>query len=150
MDAKLMNLLTLNEYYLLRSRKTEKPYIDEGRNCYLFANKGDAELFIEEIKDTFIDDKPSNYRMQLITDMHRYGAKNIRVMPRTNQIEDIPIEEKDLKRGYANVDANFNVLMLKQTLKKKYMIALKKDVFLTPILIDERAVGLQLRYNKRR
>nr|WP_297765562.1 SseB family protein [uncultured Butyrivibrio sp.] len=135
-----MNLLTLNEYYLLLSKITGKPYIDERRNCYLFANKSDAESFCEEIKDTEISEA-SHYRMQFITDMHRLGVTNIRVMPRSNSIEDIPIEESDLKKGYVNIEANFNAIMIKQTRKKKYMKALKRAVFLTPILIDPRLPG---------
>ncbi|MCR5670689.1 MAG: hypothetical protein K6G10_06755 [Butyrivibrio sp.] len=139
METTHLNLLTLTEYYLIRSKKTQKPYIDPNGSCYLFSIKKDAEAFSTALEDTYVDE-PRHYRLQFITEIYGYGIKTVMVKQKTNDFEKIPVLKGDAKREYANPKASLNTLLLKQTLKKKYMRELKNAVFLAPILIDPRAV----------
>ena len=137
MEQKYVNLLTLTEYYLVSSTITDKPYIDEALNCYLFTKKSDAEAFSGELKDTKVLDAKT-YRLQFITELYGYGVKNIRVMTRESKFSNIPVEKADAAKQYANPETCRNLILLKQTLKKKYAKALKKGMFIAPILIDPR------------
>lgn len=142
MDEKLMNVLTLQEYHLLTSEKTLKPYIDEKGACYLFYLRSDAEKFISDKSDIKIEDA-KHFRMPFIAELYGYGIKAINVKQKGGDSALIPIEKGDVKREYTNQLASLSVALLKQTSKKKYMKALKGAVFLAPILIDPR---LEKRY----
>lgn len=137
MEAKLMNLLTLQEYHLITSEKTSKPYVDQYGCCYLFYIRSDAEKFSSQIPGTKVENARS-FRMQFITELYGYGIKGIKLKQKDDKFELIPVEKADAKREYTNQLASLNTLLLKQTSKRKYMKELKEAVFLAPVLIDPR------------
>ena len=139
MEQELINLLTLTEYFLIKSEKTKKPYSDENGNCYLFEVKSDAEAFAHKKEDVKIENAKS-YRMQFIAELYGHGIKGIKVKQRNKEYKIIPVDKKATRRQYANPDASFNVMMLNQTRKKKYAKELKNVVFITPVLIDPRFI----------
>lgn len=132
-----MNALTLEEYHLLTSEKTEKPYIDEKGRCYLFYLRSEAERFISDMSDIKIEDA-RHFRIQFVAELYGYGIKTIRLKQKGGDVVEIPIDKGDVKREYTNQLASLSVTLLKQTSKKKYMKALKGAVFLVPVLIDPR------------
>ena len=138
MNKEHVGILTLEQYHLLVSTRTNKPYIDDNGRCYLFYLKSDAEKFINDMSDIKIDNARL-FGKQNIAEFYAYGIREIRIKQKGGNIAIIPIEKGDVRKDYTNHLASFSVTMLKQTSKKKYLTALKGAVFLAPILIDPRA-----------
>lgn len=139
MEQEHVNLLTLTEYFLIKSEKTKKPYTDEDGSCYLFETKSDAEVFCKNLSDIKIEN-PKMYRMQFIAEIYGYGIRQIKVKQRNKDCKTIPVDKKDVRRQFSNPEASYNVMMLNQTRKKKYARELKNVSFITPVMIDPRFI----------
>ncbi len=128
-------------YYLIRSTKTEKPYIDINDGCYLFEAKMEAISFTKNIPDTSIDEA-RQLTPRFCTDMHSYGIKYIRIKERgEKKSTDIEITKNDIKKQFYNCEANRDILRLLQTSQKKYLRDLKDKLLIIPININVRAKG---------
>lgn len=138
-----VDMLTLTAYYMIMSTTTDKPYMDVNGGCYLFESKGDAEGFCKGLEDKKTAIKNSmNYRtLTLCSQLYKEGFTKIIVKKTKGNFHQVPIDVADTKRDYYNPECTRNLLMLKQTKKKKYLKALKDTVFLAPMLIETRLPG---------
>ena len=139
MEKDDINLLTLKEYYLVESLLTQKPFFDEKMRCYLFEIKSDASAFCKDMKNVKILDAKT-YRTLFVSELYGYGATSIRIKPRNGGFKDIAVDNDIKQRKYLNPETCKNIIMLRQTSKKKYARNLKNGKFLSPVLIDPRYV----------
>lgn len=140
MEQEYVNILTLNQYFMIMSTITGKPYIDKDFNGYLFESKSDAEGFVMGLKNSSIKIPEQYYRvLNLCTELYQYGFKNIKI--KRKEKEDfitIPVSKADAKTEYYNHYANRYILRLRETRKSEYLKALKNVPFLAPIIMDTR------------
>lgn len=139
MDDKERNLLELGEYHILRSNKTKKPYIDENKQCYVIEGISDIKEMVKNIPDTYYDKKSTLNQSIYCNEFYSEGIEKIVFRPLKKEEMVIDITKGDIKkRFYANKDANFNLLLLTETSKKKYLRNLKSCSFITPVVLDPR------------
>lgn len=134
-----VNLLTLKEFYMILSEKTQRPYLDINYACYLFDTKSEADVFAKSLDKCTVKNSQYYRAKILCTDLLTFGIKSIKIKEKGNDsFVDIPINTKDGKNIYYNEACNRYLLRLKQTSQKKYLFKLKDVNFLAPILIDIR------------
>lgn len=138
MEQEYIDLLTLNEYYLIMSAKTGKPYMDRDYSCYMFELHSDAETFCTEIPDTISAESKNYKQIEFCTGFYSYGIRNIKVFPRGKTCINIPLGINDVKKQFYNSEANGLVYRLKQTSEKKYLRELKNVPLFAPVLINPR------------
>ncbi len=140
MDQDQKNLLTIKPYYLIRSKRTKRPYIDMNRACYMFETNSDATTFAQESEDTYVEEAKTYRQAVFATEFYSYGIRKIKVKGRKDEtFIEIPIEPTDIHRQFYNEEVNHLLYRLKQTGKKEYLLALKNGQILIPTLIEARA-----------
>ena len=74
-----VSLLTLKPYCLIRSKLTERLYLDKDLRCYVFESEREAKQFCEQIEDTTFD--PPAYLKQgpFIALCYGLGVEKIRL-----------------------------------------------------------------------
>ena len=142
MEKRLINLLTIDPYFLVMSKATKKPYIDANYSCYMFSSKREANGFVGVMEGTYIDDKAKNYTKDICSLLYSYGVSCIHIKTAKNDdFVDIPVEQEDIRKQYYNGFLNSRICRLKQTRKAKYLREMYKAKFIVPILIDKRKRG---------
>ena len=140
MEQGSINLLTLNQFHLIKSDITKKPYIDKNGACYMFALKSEATAFCNEIPNISFGAAESYKQAVFCTEFYALGIDRIKIKLRDNKdFIEVPVEEGDAKRQYYNHVGNQLIARLKQTNAKKYLRAMKKTPFLSPVMINPRS-----------
>lgn len=140
MDSAYKNIIELKEYYIVKSSKTNKPYLDEYFNCYLYETTFEFDDFSKKFTDTYIETKPEHLTpATYMIEFYSYGINNIIVKQANKKEIKIPLEnDPDIKKQYYNRETNRNLLRLKQTGEKRYLRELKDKDFFVPLYIEER------------
>lgn len=139
MEKEYRDLLSLKEYYIIRSSKTKKPFLDTEYNCYLFETMNDANKFVNTHKDLYFD--PCSFLQDnvFITEFYSYGINNIIIKTAKGDLTSVPLkDETGQKKQFYNISAQREILRLKQTGEKKYVRNLKNNNFIIPLKISER------------
>ena len=139
MSSDEKNLLTIKEYYLIRSSITKKPYIDRNYSCYLFEAKSEADTFCKSIPNTY-PDMAKFYTQRIFgTEFYGYGIKNIKVKPiKADKTITIAVSKEDAKKHYYAPKLTSNILRIKQTKEKAYLREIKDEIVLVPCQIEPR------------
>lgn len=139
MEESNKNLLTIDTFCVIKSNKTNKPYLDNNFNCYLFALIDDAKNFTEKNKDTYYENPMNLTERIFINTFYSYGIKNIYVKQAHKEPIKIPLEnDPDTEKLFFNTNLNRNLLRLKQTGEKKYLRNIKDELVYLPINIEAR------------
>lgn len=144
MDSDSIALLTGKKYYLIMSKKTKKAYIDKDGSGYLFSVKHEAESYVKILgKDVYVTDQAKSITQN--RDIKEYICLGMKLLCIKRRDKDTPDKIKlgrgDIKKGYYNVDLEFNVIRLRQTSMLKYLLAMKDNTFLVPVYIETRKAG---------
>ena len=123
MTPKERDLLEKNEYYLLKSTITDKPYIDQNNGCYMFDVMSDATAFGEALnQDVHIENAKYYPYGVFCTAFYSYGIDHINVKQKgVKDYTVVKLLQEDADKQYFNPFANLLVYRLKQTSKKKYL-----------------------------
>ena len=140
MDTDAYNALTLKEFYIVKSKETGKPYISEQREAFLFEILRDATPFIEKNPDLYVDDRPQMIKKDVFTSgFYSEGIRCINMMnPKTKKTTQVAISKEECKVQYYNEELNADILLLKETKKKKYLREMHDKHFLLPVEIRAR------------
>lgn len=144
MTQEEVNTLTLTTYQVIRTKKTNKMYIDEDGAVHIYEIMGDADKYISETKDdSLYYDKPESIRaLFFCTEAYDQGADKIFVKPVNKPPVIIEIKgdykNKEVKRKYYNHGLNRAINGLQQTQKTKYLREIKSQKAIIPIIIDKR------------
>ena len=120
--------------YMIMSRLTKQPFIDEKRNAYVFRKKEEAEAFASEIRDTKVRETEKDAGQSVFSECFAAGAKTLRERSGDREVtHDLSEEEMD-KRFY-NGALNANVARYLHTHNLEYLRAVKNCRFIVPIRI---------------
>ena len=150
MNQDEINTLTLTTYYILRSKKTGRIYIDEENTAHLYEVQKDANEYIEKTDDSLYFDKPESVRaLFLCTEIYDQGGDRIYVKKANKSGIYIEVtgdyKNKEVKKQFYNHELNGSINKLRQTLKKKYLREMKDMNLIIPIKIDPRMPKQQQR-----
>lgn len=136
------NLIELNQYYIIKSKITNLPYLSEDCGIYIIQMPSDADEFISKHENTFKDES-----IQLTKDIYGrqfydLGCKKIYVKSGYSEMQVIPLEKEDAynskcKKLY-NGKSNFAFLRLLETNKRNYLRMLKDERVFCPVKIEQR------------
>ncbi len=125
------------KYYILYSKKTNLPYLNVSNMLYLFETKMDAEIFKKNASEPiYIKEDGED-----IVDFGKYynmGFDKIYIFKAGGKKRKINITEADIKVKFYNKELNKGLLRMKQTSQNQYIRHIKKEKFLTPVLIEPR------------
>ena len=110
MEQEYINLLTINQFYMIYGSRTKKPYIDADGGCYLFEIKSAASDFSNQVEDTYVENAKAYKQTEFCNEFYGLGTK-----------------------------CNFAIQRLRQTRQKQYLRELKTRKFLTPAMVEPRA-----------
>ncbi len=141
MEQKIIDLFTINKYVMIKSTITKMPYIDKNGACFMMNSMSEAKQFTDIRKNTECDElKNYNNIQSLVDTFYQQGIKKINV--KLNEKDDFfvyEIKKEDLKTNrYCNHEANFLLIRYHETGEKKYLKALKKCLFITPVALPHR------------
>lgn len=139
-----INVLTLSKFYQIYSESTKRLYIDKDFRCYLFEAEREAKQFCEKIEGIYYDKDSSSYIKQgpFVSLCYGLGIDTIRVKSvKREKYVDIKVSIKDARHQFYNSETEKNILRLKQTKKRKYLIELASSFFISPVMIDKREEG---------
>lgn len=139
MQKKDIDKLTLSEYFVIKSSKTNTVYMGPDRQAYLFSaeSRNDANQFIKEHEGTYFDDKPAYYQStNLLQELYPQGFSWVVI--NNNADEKIEIVATDIPNDFFNARANANILLLRQSKKKQYLRNMAEETYITPVKIDKR------------
>lgn len=130
------NGVTSTGQYLILSAITKKPYIDESRQSYLFANKLEAEAYIKNQKnDKIFWKNMSQEKLKTICSWcYAAGAEFIIIVEAGKQMVR-KLSERHLDKSYYNCRLNADMTLLHHTKKMKYIMDLAECEFIVPIKI---------------
>ncbi|WP_027432040.1 SseB family protein [Lachnospira multipara] len=135
-----MNILSLNEFYMIMSSKTKKPYINKQYNCYMFDTKKSADDFIAQFPSAniFISDKIKNFKSKVFLEkLYNLGIKNIILEFKKEKII-IATEKPELRFLLYNPLTEGYLLQLRQSGGKKYLRDLWNCNFFTAVRVEKR------------
>lgn len=137
------NLLTLTKYYVIYSDFTNRIYLDRKYQCYIFSSNLEAKQFCDQLPGTHFKSNPCYIKPRPFISMcYGTGVEQIMVKSVMNDsYVNIPVRKDDAGCQFYNREAERNILRLKQTHQKKYLLKLAEQYFLSPIMIDERENG---------
>lgn len=139
MDPAIEQKISFSKLYLLRSRLTDSPYLDEKGGCFLFESKHDAEKMKEEHEDTTVDDGKNYINSEFNTGFYSQGASLIHVIRRDKKESfDAEIDPADCKKQFYNHEVTFALNRLVQTKEKRYLRMLHDKEFFIPTMIEAR------------
>ncbi len=120
----------------LMSKKTKKIYISEKAEVFLYEKK---ELVDDKFakNDSLFFDKPSYHNQKVFADFYSLGVRIINVSTSKEKFR-IPLKRSDVSSRFYNTNANFYLLQLKETLKKKYLKKFKTMDYIIPVEIKKR------------
>lgn len=125
------------KYYILYSKKTNLPYLNVSSMLYLFETKMDAETFQKSTQEpVYIKEDGED-----IVDFSRFynlGFDKMFIFKARGEKKKINITEADIKVKYYNKELNKGLLRMKQTSQNQYIRHIRKEKFLTPVLIEPR------------
>lgn len=132
-----INKLTQKEMHLITSTLTQRPYIDERNNCYMFELMREAGDFIKNHPGTAYD-SAKFYRQIICNDLYAIGVEHIVIKHANAASVTIDVDKNGVKKQFYNVPASRLICQLKQTKKKKYLMELRDKTFIMPVLTDVR------------
>lgn len=140
MNERHLKIITESKYYIIISKDTNRPYIDDNYSSYMFSNAKDANAFIKALKvGAYINKDSKQYTKEVISLFYALGVEKICIKPSgSDNFVDIPVLREDAKKFYYNGYLNSRIYRLKQTKKKKYLRDMYKAKFIVPILLDKR------------
>lgn len=145
MNSEYLALFTEAKYFVICSEKTKKIYIDAKNSAYAFQTKREADQFIKSLKTECYyngDEAEQLEQNKQIVEYYSLGITNLRVKQYGEGFKDVPITARDVptNRSY-NPSLNRHILLLKETLQKKYLMDFGSDYFYIPISLPKRDEG---------
>ena len=132
----ISNTLSINQIYTVIFQKTGQPYITEDKDVLIYLKKEDAEKFLKENEGTSLRGPEFVKAEDLCSLCYGAGANQIRIiMPGGKQERKENLLKMPVKKYY-NIQLNYNLNMLHETKKKKYLYEFKDSRFIIPIKID--------------
>lgn len=136
MTEEHLNLLTLTNYYCIKSTKTNAVYIDNNNRCFLYEVKSEAE---GNFSGKDIEILPlKNYAPMYLTEVYAVGADKLCIVSRGNKETDIPIGVEDIKKQHMYHRTNQLIHKLQETGMSQYLYDLKRENVICPISIEPR------------
>lgn len=122
------------EFYIIKSRLTGRPYIDKARQAYVFTTKGRAQEMFGWMETVTIELPPAFNAKQTISDCYAAGAESIVIRRQTGQ-EIYTIDESVLERRFYNGKLNADIALLMHTKDKQYLRNMEDCKFIIPVKI---------------
>lgn len=139
MDPAIEQKISFSKLYLLRSKLTDSPYLDEKGGCFLFETRHDAEEMQKKHENTVIDNGKNYINSEFNTGFYSQGASLIHVIRRDKKESfDAEIDPEDCKKQFYNHEVTFALTRLVQTKEKRYLRALCNKEFFIPTMIETR------------
>lgn len=132
----LINAIDLTVSYLIISVITNKVYLDEERNAYLFFSKNEAAAFVMETEDTTVQEGTYKSKEDFLSECYAAGARKVIIHSGTGTKEMVSLGENRVKLDFYNSMLNASVSLLRETKKSKYMIDIAKERFIVPVKIN--------------
>lgn len=140
MHEKHLKLLTENKYYLIYSKRTNRPYLNVNNAGFMFESRLEADAFIKEMKDDLMrKNEPQQNTKDVISLFYSCGMEKVFLKTSSSKdLVEVPVCKEDTKGVYYNCILTRSIIQLKQTKKKKYLRDMYKLKFIIPIMIKKR------------
>lgn len=136
MEDKNVSLPVSTGQYLILSALTKRPYIDESRQAYLFADKTAASEFIKNQRHgkTVCVDLSREKLKTICSRCYAAGAEYI-VISESGGRKIRGLSERHLDKNYYNCRLSADLSLLQHTKKMKYVSDLAECEYIVPIKI---------------
>ena len=128
--------LESDKLYILNSKQTGKPYLDEERCCYLFRDAKDAGETQNTFPDTFVGDPWFYEREKLAALCYAAGADYIKLKIGKEEAK-LPLTAEIVKVGPYNHELAGVLALLKQTRQQRYLKKLALCEFIVAVKIKK-------------
>ena len=137
----LLETLKIETSYLMLSSATQRPYLDENRNAYLFFNKDMADLFANNTGNIDIGDPEYREPVDIMAWCFRNGAKYL-ILDATGKQEKVRLCLQNVKRDYYAHNLTADINLYKETKKHDFLYDMAQYSFVVPARIPDQKIPI--------
>lgn len=132
----LLQTLKIQTSYLVLSAATERPYLDNDRNAYLFFEKDMADLFANTHENIDIGDAVFREPDDTLAYCFRNGAMHL-ILDAAGKQENIRLSTQNVRRDYYAHNLTADINLYKETKKHEFLYDMAQYSFVVPARIPD-------------